>query len=67
MEFVNVREINVNSLTFDGIDPNNPADSADLFIDYAQFKDGTVLTEKQLDELNENSMFVYESYLSHLY
>lgn len=42
-------------------------DFSDAFIRYAEFKDGTPLTDEQLDELNKDSNFVYKMVLKHVH
>jgi len=44
---------------FDGIDHGDYPDCCDAFCVYAEFEDGTPLTELELDELN-NSDLKYE-------
>ena len=53
------------NIEVEGIDYNDAWDFCDAFIAYAEI-DGVPLTDKELDELNENSDFVYDQVLSQL-
>lgn len=54
MDYTKIHNVDV-----DGIDTNDYPDFCDAFIAFA-FYDGKVMTEDQLDELNNDSEFVYE-------
>lgn len=49
----------IHNVEVDGIDTSDYPDFCDAFIAFA-FYDGKVMTEDQLDELNNDSEFVYE-------
>ena len=55
------------NIEIDGIDFRDAPDFVDAFISYAEHKDGTPLTDKELDELNEDGQFVYERVLDKIY
>ena len=38
----------------DGVDTRDAPDFCDAFVSYAEHEDGTPLTQKELDDLNEN-------------
>ena len=44
--------------TLDGINPDDYPDYADVYIYYAEWKDGTPLTNEELDKLNELDEFI---------
>jgi len=60
-------DIDIKSLEFDGIHNWDAPDYCDAFIVAASFTDGTELTDDELDELNEDSQFVYESLQDYLH
>jgi hypothetical protein len=49
----------IDNILVGGIDGNDYPDFCDAFIESADI-DGVAATEKQLDELNEDSSFVHE-------
>ena len=51
-------EIDLKSIELDGIDVADYPDFSDAFISYAEAKDGTPLTDEQLELLNEDTEFV---------
>jgi hypothetical protein len=51
-------ELNLRSIELDGIDMSDYPDFCDAFISYAEAKDGTPLTDEQLELLNEDTEFV---------
>jgi hypothetical protein len=55
----------IDNIEVDGIDPKDYPDFCDAFIASADY-DGKEMTEEQLDELNEDSDFVYECVQNHL-
>jgi hypothetical protein len=61
----------VHDIEVDGIDTRDYPDFCDAFIAHAtiELEDGTFrdATDAELDELNEDSDFVYEQVESHLY
>ncbi len=56
----------ISNLEVDGIDYADYPDFCDAFISYAEY-DGVEMTDKQLDELNEDGDFVYECVQNHLF
>ena len=52
--------------TFEGIDYNDYPDFVDAFISYAEY-DGEIMTDDQLNELNEDSDFVYECVIEKIF
>lgn len=56
----------ITNVDVDGIDTADYPDFCDAFISYAEYN-GEPMTEDQLDELNEDADFVYESIENHLY
>ncbi len=56
----------VDNIVIDGIDHNDAPDFVDAYISSADY-DGVPMTEDELDELNEDTDFVYEKVMNHLY
>lgn len=56
----------IDNIEIDGVDHSDAPDFCDAFIASADYN-GEPMTEKQLDELNENSDFVYQKVEEHLY
>ena len=56
----------ISNLEVDGIDYADYTDFCDAFISYAEY-DGVEMTDKELDELNEDGDFVYECVQNHLF
>ena len=56
----------ISDIEFDGIDPKDYPDFCDAFIISANY-DGEPMTEEQLEEVNKDGNFVYESLMKHLY
>tara|TARA_B110000503_G_scaffold47549_1_gene77481 strand:+ start:361 stop:552 length:192 start_codon:yes stop_codon:yes gene_type:complete len=56
----------VNDVEVDGIDTIDYPDFVDAFISYATYN-GIEMTDEQLDTLNDDKDFVYESVQKHLY
>ena len=56
----------IDNIEVDGIDTNDYPDFCDAFISSADY-DGKHMTEEQLEELNEDSEFVYECVQNHLF
>ena len=56
----------IDNIEVDGIDTKDYPAFCDAFIASADY-DGKEMTEEQLDELNENSDFVYECVQNHLF
>jgi hypothetical protein len=63
------RSINMEykNIEFDGIDRSDAPDFCDAFICYAEHKDGTPLTEDELDALNDDSSFVHSKLWDYLH
>lgn len=57
---------NITNIEWDGINHRDAPDYCDAYITNAEC-DGVELTEEELDELNEDSQFVYEKLMEHLY
>jgi len=64
---VDLNEIDESTIIVSGIDTKDYPDFADSFIQYAEFKDGTPLTDEQLDILNDDFCFVYKMVLRQIY
>ena len=56
----------IDNIKVDGIDTKDYPDFCDSFIASADY-DGKEMTEEQLDELNEDSDFVYECVHNHMF
>lgn len=56
----------ISDIEFDGIDTKDYPDFCDAFIISANY-DGEPMTEEQLEEVNKDGSFVYESLMNHLY
>lgn len=56
----------ISDIEFYGIDPKDYPDFCDAFIISANY-DGEPMTEEQLEEVNQDGDFVYESLMKHLY
>lgn len=54
------------NIEFDGIDHSDYPDYCDAFITNADY-DGEPMTEEQLEEINQDGSFVYESLMNHLF
>ena len=58
---LNGKKINAFSIEVDGVDMRDYPDFCDAYIDYAEYADGTPLTDAELDLLqNQESDYVYE-------
>jgi len=55
----------IDNIEFDGINYGDYPDFSDVYISNACY-DGVEMTEEQLDEINEDSDFVYERFLDHI-
>ena len=55
-----ISDIDEASIILDDINTRDYPDFSDAYISYAEFKDGTPLTDDQLDELNRDSSFIHE-------
>ena len=47
------RKVDLSSIEIDGIDRNDYPDFVDAYITYAEYEDGTQLTDEELDEFND--------------
>jgi hypothetical protein len=56
----------ISNIEVEGIDKNDYPDFSDAYIYYAEY-DGEPMTDKQIEELNENGEFVYEQIHRRLY
>jgi len=56
----------IDNIEVDGIDTKDYPDFCDAFIASADY-DGKSMTDGQLDEINEDSDFVYECVQNHLF
>jgi hypothetical protein len=56
----------IDNIEFDGIDHSDAPDYCDAYIVSANY-DGVPMTEEQIEELNEDSEFVYESLMNYLH
>lgn len=56
----------VDCIEVDGIDTTDYPDFCDAFISYAEY-DGVEMTEEQLENLNEDYDFVYDSIINQLF
>jgi len=56
----------IDNIEFDGINYKDSPDFSDVFITNACY-DGIEMTDKQLDEINEDSNFVHEKFLEKIF
>lgn len=56
----------IDDVEIEGIDPRDAPDFCDAFISSASY-DGRDMTEEELEELNQDTSFVYEAVLDWLY
>lgn len=56
----------ITNIEVDGINHNDYPDYVDSYISYAEY-DGVEMTDEQLDEINEDSEFVYDCVMEHLF
>ena len=56
----------IDNIEVDGIDTADYPDFCDAFIAYAEY-DGREMTDEQLDEINDDSDFVYECVQNNLF
>ena len=56
----------IDNIEVDGIDTKDYPDFCNAFICSADY-DGKKMTDKQLDEINEDSDFVYQCVENHIY
>jgi len=58
--------LKIGNVTVEGIDYNDHPDYVDAFISYAEY-DGEIMTDYQLNELNEDSDFIYECVMEKIF
>jgi hypothetical protein len=56
----------IDMIEFDGIDHDDYPDYCDAYIVYAEY-DGREMTDEELELINDDASFVYESLMSYLY
>ena len=56
----------IDNIEIDGIDSRDYPEFCDAYISSADYN-GEEMTDEQLEEINNDSEFVYESVMSHLY
>jgi len=56
----------IDNVEIEGIDTNDYPDFCDAYIASADY-DGVPMTDEQLDEVNDNSDFVYDCVQNHLF
>lgn len=64
---LDLNNIDFKSFEMEDVDRRDYPDFCDAFIGYAEFNDGTPLTDEQLDQLNEHSDIVYEAAYDSVY
>ena len=63
---LNIDRLDYRSIEVDGVDPRDYPDFCDAYISYAEYTDGTALTEDEIDTLNEDhSDIIYEAVVEH--
>ena len=55
------------NIEFDGIDYNDYPDFCDAHIVSADNENGDPLTEEEIEELNEDQEFIYDSLINYLF
>lgn len=50
---LNGKPIDTGSISIEGVDPSDRPDFVDAYISYAEYKDGTPLTDAEVDQLNQ--------------
>ena len=61
------KHIDICTIEFEGVDSMDYPDFSDAYIDDARFKDGSILTDYQLDTLNDNREFVYDQLIKRIF
>ena len=56
----------IENLEVEGIDPSDYPDFCDAYISYAEI-DGKPASDEEMDELNEDSSFVYEKVIERVF
>ena len=57
---INGKKVNVKSIEIDGVDRRDSPDFVDAYISYAEYEDGTELSDAELDELGGDGELVNE-------
>jgi hypothetical protein len=57
----------VTNVEVDGIDTRDYPDFVDAYISYAEYEDGTPLTDMELEMLSEDPDFLYEMIYAYIY
>jgi hypothetical protein len=57
----------IQNIELDGIDTRDYPDFCDAFIYYAEHKDGTPLSDSEIERINDNSDFVYNLVLNKIF
>jgi hypothetical protein len=57
----------ITNVEFQDIDHGDAPDYCDAFISYAEYLDGTPLTQDELDAINDDGSVVYELLMKHIY
>ena len=61
------RKINWRSLEFDGINPKDYPDFSDAYVTYAEYADGTPLSESEIEKMEyEQSDEVYDALMDYI-
>jgi hypothetical protein len=58
------KEIDFSTLEFSGIDPDDYPDFSDAYVDYAEYEDGTPLTDDELDRLDIHDEDIYDALMN---
>ena len=65
---INVKEIDIKSFEWDGIDYSDYPDFCDAYVTYARFTDGTELSEADYSELYDNhGAELYEALIDYMH
>jgi len=56
----------IKSIVFEGIDYSDYPDYCDAYIVSAEY-DGSLMTDEQIDEINDDTDFLYELLIEHLH
>jgi len=64
---INNKTVDSDTLEYEGVDTMDYPDFADAFISEAAFKDGTKLTEGDLDKLNGVSVYVHRNLMKRIF
>ncbi len=60
------KEIDFSTLEFGGIDPDDYPDFSDAFVDYAEYEDGTPLTDEELERLDIHDEDIYDALMNYV-